>query len=182
MLVSAYAVATIVLLVCTVIAVLIASSFITLLLLGVPYAPTPRKNIERSLDLLELKRGDRFYDLGCGDGRALLAAEKRGANAVGFEMSPWAFLKARFTLWRNNSKAKVLFKNFYRENIADADAVFCFLLTDVMPRVEKKLLNELRPGIKVVSYGFKMPEWQPAQVIATNPTKPNSSKIYLYVK
>lgn len=178
---SIYAVTILVLVACIAVAVLVICSFIALLFLGVPYAPTPRSNIERSLDLLALKKGDTFYDLGCGDGRAVIAAEKRGANAIGYEMSPWAYLKARFALWRHQSNSRIVFKNFYRENISDANAVFCFLLTDVMPKVEKKLQAELRPGTKVVSYGFKMPTWQAAQVITTNPNKPNASKTYLYV-
>ena len=182
LLIVVYVLTYVIVLVCLVAAFFIVGNFVALLVVGVPFASTPQQNIERALNLLELKPGSKLYDLGCGDGRTLIAAEQRGAKAIGYEISPWAFLKAQINLWRAKSSARVLFKNFYHANISDADAVFCFLLNRVMDRVEEKLSRELRPGTKVISYGFKMPHWQLTQIIPTNPGNPKSSKIYLYIK
>jgi len=181
LLVFVYALTYVILLVCFVAAFFIAGSFIALLVVGVPFASTPERNIEKALNLLELKPGDTLYDLGCGDGRALLAAERRGAKAIGYEISPWPYLKAQYNLFKAKSKAKIFLKNFYQVNISDADAVFCFLLNRVMDRVEKKLSSELKPGTKVVSYGFPFTTRKPSSTIDTNPENPNASKIYLYI-
>jgi hypothetical protein len=51
-----------------------------------------------------------------------------------------------------------------------------------MPKVEKKLLAELKPGAKIVCYGFKLPTWKPAKVIDLKPKDKRSSNIYLYIK
>ena len=168
--------------VCLVISLLIASSAVAILFVRVPFVPTPKKNIALAISLLDLKPGQIFYDLGCGDGRFLIAAEKYGVKAVGFEISPWAYLRARLNLLLNHSQAKIYYKNFYHFNVSDADAVICFLLDTVMPKVEKKLQAEFKQGARVVSYGFAMPTWQPAKIINTNPANPKSSKIYLYLK
>lgn len=168
--------------VCLVISLLIGSSAIVIFLTKVPFAPTPKRNVKIVIDKLELKPGQIFYDLGCGDGRFLIEAEKRGAKAIGFEISPWAFLKAKLNLWLYKSKAKILYKNFYHTNISDADAVFAFLMDNVMPKVEAKLKKELKSGAKIACYGFKLPTWLPIKVIDLKPQDKRSSKIYLYQK
>jgi len=166
--------------ICMIISLLIGASVIALFFTRVPFVPTPKRNVKIAIDQLELKPGQKFYDLGCGDGRFLIEAEKRGAQAIGFEISPWAHFLGRLNLWRHKSKAKILYKNFYHLNLSDADAIFCFLITDVMPKVEEKLKKELKPGAKIVCYGFKLPTWKPIKVVDLKPQNKRSSKVYLY--
>ena len=165
-----------------VVAFLTGASVIALFLVRVPFVPTPKKNVKMVIDALDLKPRNVFYDLGCGDGRFLIEAEIRGAKAIGFEISAWAYGKAILNIWRHQSKAKVIFKNFYPININDADAVFCFLLDSVMPKVETKLKKELKKGAKIVCYGFLLPSWPPKKIIETNPKDKKASKIYIYQK
>jgi len=168
--------------ICLIISLLIGASVIVLFFTRVPFVPTPKRNVKIAIDQLGLKPGQKFYDLGCGDGRFLIEAEKRGAKSIGFEISPWAHVRGRLNLWLHKSKAKILYKNFYYVDLSDADAIFCFLITDVMPKVEKKLKKELKPGAKIVCYGFKLPTWKPDKVIDLRPQDKRSSKIYLYSK
>src|SRR5229473_2608779 len=54
-----------------------------------PFVTSPVRIVERMLELANLKPGETLYDLGCGDGRILIAAaEKYKAKAVGIEISP----------------------------------------------------------------------------------------------
>ena len=51
-----------------------------------PFNPANDAVVETALRLLQLRPKDTFFDLGCGDGRLLIAAAERcGARAVGFE-------------------------------------------------------------------------------------------------
>lgn len=158
----------------------VMASMVTLFFTKVPFVPTPKKNVKIIIDSLDLKSGQVFYDLGCGDGRFLIATAKTGANAIGFEISPWAYAKARLNIFLAKSPAKVYFKNFYETNLKDASAIFCFLLDRVMPKVEKKLKKELKPGAKIICYGFPLPTWPAKKIIELNPSNKKSSKIYLY--
>ena len=160
---------------------LLIGAIVVNIMVRVPYAPTQQERVKKIIDQFNLQPGQKFYDIGCGDGRMLLEAEKRGATAIGFEISPWAFLKAKLNIWLNQSSARVLYKNFYHVTMTDADAVFCFLINTVMPTVEKKLRAELRPGATVVSYAFPMPTWQPTQVLDVS-AKGHGSNVYVYVK
>lgn len=162
--------------------ILIGAGAAAIFLVKAPYAPTPTKQLPVILELFNLKPGQKLYDLGCGDGRLILTAAKAGIIATGFELSIWAFTKAWVKKLLSNSPVKIYFKNFYQVNLSDANAVFCFLIDKVMAKVENKLNQELKPGTKVICYGFPLPTWQPEKIIDTNPAKSTSSKIYLYIK
>lgn len=148
------------------------------LLCRVPYAGTPPDQIDRILNAIAIKPGQRFYDLGCGDGRVAFAAARRGAIAIGYELQPLTYLRAKWTQWQRYPRAKIHWGNFHRAPIADADVVFIFLVGVVMPRVAAWLAERLRPGTTVVSYGFPLPGWK-ATTILQSP-KPNGSHIYIY--
>ncbi|OGY46894.1 MAG: hypothetical protein A2840_01505 [Candidatus Buchananbacteria bacterium RIFCSPHIGHO2_01_FULL_47_11b] len=160
----------------------ITAGAIAILFFRVPFAPTPQRNVERIMGLFNLQPGETFFDLGCGDGRFIIEAQKRQAQATGFEISPWAFLRCRLNLLLNRSQAQVRYKNFYTVDLRTADAVFCFLMTSVMPRVEQKLKNELKAGSRIICYGFPLPQWPPEKIIELKPGNPKASKIYCYRK
>ncbi|MFA6410596.1 MAG: methyltransferase domain-containing protein [Candidatus Buchananbacteria bacterium] len=164
------------------ISLLIGTSAIALFAVKVPFAPTPKRNVKIIIDQLNLKPGQIFYDLGCGDARFLIEAESRGAKATGFEIAPWAIFRAHLRKWFKKSQVKIIAKNFYHINLSDADAVFCFLITKVMPKVEQKLQQELKPGALIACYGFPLPTWNPEKIISLKPANPRASKIYLYKK
>ena len=167
---------------CGLVAILIGSGVITLFFTRVPFVPTPKKNVKSIIDQFNLKPGQVFYDLGCGEGRFLIEAEKRGAKATGFEIAPWAYLRGRTNLMLHRSKAKINFKNFYQQNISDADAIFGYLMDTVMPKVEQKLESELKPGCKVICKGFKLPNWIPDKIINLQPKNKHARNIYIYLK
>lgn len=146
-------------------------SFITLIVTRVPWAPTPKKTIDLILEEADIKPGQIVYDLGCGDGRVLLRAEKLGAKTTGFELSLWLYLKAKFKIWLSGSKTKIIRKNFLNQNLSEADIIFCFLVSKVMPKVKVKLQKDLKPDTKVISYAFTFPDWQPYKILDTKPSK-----------
>ena len=160
----------------------VISGVIAFFITRVPFAPTPRRNVGVVIDKLNIKPGEVFYDLGCGDGRYLIAAEQRGARAVGFELAPWPFFKAKVNLRRAGSNATLRFQNFYVVDVSDADVVVCFLLNSVMAQVEQKLERELKTGARVACYGFELPHWQPLEVVDLKPSGKRFSRIYLYQK
>jgi SAM-dependent methyltransferase len=59
-----------------------------------PWFPTWSRDIDRFLKLAEIKPGQKFYDLGCGDGKLVFASAKAGATAVGYEISLLPYLIA----------------------------------------------------------------------------------------
>ena len=154
------------------------SLLFTFLYTKVPYVRTPKKVLKIILNEIKLKPVDVVYDLGCGNARFLIMIKKQfGAKTIGYELSLWPYILARLNILLNKSKTKVFNRNFYKENLSNADLIFCFLLTDVMPKVQKQLEKQLKKGAKVISFSFSIKDWKPYKTIET---KPGKSKIYFY--
>lgn len=127
---------------------------------GAPYLPTTRKRVKDMIKIAEIKPGNKVYDLGCGDGRILFAAAKQGAKATGYELSIpvyiWAKVKSVFY-----PNVKVKYRDFWTQDLKDADVIFCFLLVQTMEKLEKDIWPNLKPGCKVISNSFRLPNIKP---------------------
>lgn len=132
------------------------------LLFGAPYLPSLKPHIQAAFDLLDLKKGQVVYDLGCGDGRFLKESAKRGYNAVGYELNPFIFAYAWLTTRRYGKKIEVRLANYWNRDISKADAIFVFLLTKYMAKLDAKIIQEGKPGLKLASHTFKIPDKKPA--------------------
>jgi SAM-dependent methyltransferase len=137
---------------------LLAAAFGGVLLVGAPYLPTLHKQIETALDLLDLKPGQTLLELGCGDGKVLLAAARRGLNVVGIELNPFLVLAARLKTWRYRRQVRVLWGDFWRVSWPACDAVFTFLLDRFMLKLDTKMRSVKKP---LVSFAFRIPNRSP---------------------
>jgi SAM-dependent methyltransferase len=136
----------------------------------VPWVKTPLKNLQIVLEEIKLPAGSLIYDLGCGDGRFLFLAEKKGLRAIGYELALYPYLKAQFNKFLQASLVKIKRQDFLKQNLNDADAVFVFLNALVMGKIGLKLKEKLRPEIIVVSYGIAIPGWKPIKILQTKPS------------
>lgn len=121
---------------------------------GGPFVPSRKKSVEAMIRLAKLKPGVTVYDLGSGDGRFLVEAQKYGAKAIGIEMNPLLVLLSRM------KKLNVRWQNLWTADIHDADVVFVYLLPINMKKLEQKLQRELHKGALVVSNSFIFPNWK----------------------
>ena len=124
---------------------------------GALYVSTTRTRIDAFLDAVPMREGQLLVDLGCGDGRVLRQVRRKyDVRAVGYEINLMAYIKARL-LSAGNSRIEIRRQNFWSQNLAPADVVFCYLYPDVMRRLSTKLKAELRPGTLIVSCNFPLP-------------------------
>lgn len=124
-----------------------------------PWWRTNKKVARAMCRLAKLTKNDIVYDLGSGDGTALIAAAKEfGTRGVGIEIDPLRFLISSLLLHSNRlaDKIKIVRKNFYDINISEASVVFVYLVPRVLKRLKPKFLKELRPGTRIISYRYKI--------------------------
>jgi precorrin-6B methylase 2 len=129
-----------------------------------PFDPTPQEIVERLLALAAVKRGDILYDLGSGDGRIPIAAAKiYGIKAVGFEIDPGLVKLARENVRKEGIEELVEIRqqDFLTADLSAASIVTLYLSNDGNLAVKPKLMGELKPGARVVSYTFDMGDWAP---------------------
>lgn len=136
---------------------LVAVCFSIVLIFGAPYLPTQKNQSATALDLLDLKKSQILYELGCGDGTVLLCSAKRGITSVGYELNPILYFIAKIRCLRYGELISVKFGNFWQADLSPADGVYVFLLDRFMKKLDKKLSSELKTGVKLASYTFKIP-------------------------
>ena len=133
-------------------------------LVGAPWVPTSMGVVHKMLKMAEVGPDDILYDLGCGDGRTIIAAARRyGARAVGIEIDPLRYVWCQLviTLFGLRRRVKILYGNFFNHDLSEATVVTCYLLPETNSDLEEKLKGELRFGVRVVSNTFSFPGLQP---------------------
>jgi hypothetical protein len=146
--------------------------------LDVPYVPTPQPVVDAMLKLAKVKRGDVLYDLGSGDGRIVITAAKRyGVRGTGVDIDPDRIREANAKARSAGVTKLVRFVNqdLFEVDLREASVVTLYLLPRINLQLKPKLLEELRPGTRIVSHGFDMGDWKPERAIMVG-----TSTIYLW--
>jgi SAM-dependent methyltransferase len=144
----------------------------------VPYVPTENSVVDAMLKLAGVKSTDTVYDLGCGDGRIVVRAAKNlGAHGVGVDINPERIQEARENAKRNNVESLVRFDegDLFDADIRNATVVTLYLLPNVNLKLRPKLLQDLKPGTRVVSHSFDMGDWKPDKEVEVD-----GATIYLW--
>lgn len=128
-----------------------------------PYVPSQPKVVTRMLELADVHEDDVVFDLGCGDGRIIIAAVKEfGAKkAVGYEM--------RRDLYKRNleeiksqdleGRVKVYNDNVFNADLSEATIITLYLTTSGNNRLKPKLSEEAKAGTRIVSHDFDFTGW-----------------------
>src|SRR5687768_18548453 len=137
--------------------------------LDVWYVPTPHEVVDRMLDEAKVRPTDVVYDLGCGDGRMVIAAAKKfGTRGVGIDLDPARIKEARANAKAQGVDKLVTFRvaDLFETDLREATVVMLYLLPEVNRRLKPKLFAELRPGARVVSHDFDMGrDWPPDRYV-----------------
>ena len=149
------------------------------------FVPTPQEVVDAMLKLAKVTKNDVVYDLGSGDGRIpITAAKTYGARAVGIDIDPQRIREANENAKKAGVEHLVRFEenDLFKASIREASVVTLFLLTSVNARLRPKLLQELRPGTRVVSNTFDMGDWKPDKEFSVDTPEEGyfSRKLYLW--
>lgn len=144
---------------------------------GVPVRAASDEAVSAALELLELREGERFVDLGCGEGKVLRAARRRArVSATGYELNPavalWAGLRSL-----PDSAVHVRCRDARRADLGQAQALYAYLMPAAMAALAPKL-EALAPGTRVASVDFPIPGWTP---LRTREVGPLRQPVMLYV-
>lgn len=130
----------------------------------VRYEPSPAEVVQVMLKLAEVRADDVVYDLGCGDGRIVIAAVANfGARGVCVDIDPVRIAESRANARKAGVEERIRFVNgdLFTTPIADATVVMLFLWPEVNLKLRPRLLRELEPGSRIVSHYHDMGDWKP---------------------
>jgi SAM-dependent methyltransferase len=133
--------------------------FIGKLTTDAPFVPARKRVIGPLLQLLDLKPNDVFYDLGCGDGRIIIAVAQKfpQTKVVGVELGLLPYLTTRIKT-RKYHNIEVRFNNIFKEPLGQATCIYAYLYPKVLDRLLPKLNRELRTGTTFISCDFAFSE------------------------
>jgi SAM-dependent methyltransferase len=152
----------------------------------VPYVPTTDEAVKAMLKLADVTKKDTVYDLGCGDGRIVIAAAKEyGAHGVGIDINPERIQEAEGNAKKAGVEKLVRFEesDLFDADIHQATVVTLFLLERVNLKLRPKLLKDLKPGTRIVSNTFGMGDWKPERELTVgDPSEESlSHRLYLWI-
>jgi SAM-dependent methyltransferase len=128
----------------------------------VHWEPTADPVVTAMLKLAGVRKGDVVYDLGCGDGRIVIAAAKQfGARGVGIDIDPQRIAESNANARKAGVTGMVTFReeDLFEADFRDATVVTLFLWPSLNMKIRSKLLKELRPGTRIVSHSHDMGDW-----------------------
>ena len=148
-----------------------------------PYYPTPQVVVEKMLKLGELKKGEKLYDLGSGDGRiVILGAQKFAAISAGVELDHSLVLQSRERIAKLGleSGAKIIEGDLFKQDYSDADLITVYLLPITNIRLSPVLEMKLKRGARIVCHDFEFTEWNPEKTETMEDSEGRSHTLFLY--
>ena len=150
-----------------------------------PYYPTPETVVEKMLQLGGIKPGDHMFDLGSGDGRLVIAAAKKGADATGVEFDD-ALVKQSIEKIRNlglSAKAHIIHGDLLKQDYSSADLLTVYLLPMSNDKVTPILEKQLKKGTRIVAHDFEFSAWKPVKVQDIDDDgEGRAHRLYLYIR
>jgi SAM-dependent methyltransferase len=120
------------------------------------YVGTPYDVIDKMLDVASIQRSDVVYDLGCGDGRIVVAAAKRfGCRGVGYDINPQRIEEALANVQKNDLEKLVEIEqeDIFTLDLSKADVIMLYLLPSMNKRLIPQLMK-LKPGSRIVAHNY----------------------------
>jgi SAM-dependent methyltransferase len=148
-----------------------------------PTVGSPEQAVDRMLQMANLKPGETLYDLGCGDGRILIAAATRyKVKAIGIEISEHMARKAAEQAKKAGvqDRVTIVHGDFMRTDLSHADVVTLYLATTANGTLRPALERSLRPNSRVISYDYPIPGWRAINTSETNGRTGDVHVIYQY--
>lgn len=132
--------------------------------LDVIFVPTDELVVEAMLKMAAVTKDDVLYDLGCGDGRIVVAAAmERGARAIGVDMDPRRIAEANAlaTTIGVEDRVEFLQEDLLTVDFSEATVLTLYLLPSLNVKLKARILTELKPGTRIIAHAFNMGRWQP---------------------
>ncbi len=133
----------------------------------VVFVPTPAEVVDKMLELAQVTKDDLVYDLGCGDGRIVVAAAKKyGCKAVGFDIDPRRIKESLENVQKNNvgHLVRIEQRDIFTLDLSKANVITLYLLPELNVKLIPQL-DKLKPGSRIVSHDFDMKGVTPDKIV-----------------
>jgi SAM-dependent methyltransferase len=150
----------------------------------VRYVPTPPEVVDKMLEVAKVTKKDVVYDLGCGDGRIVLAAAKKyRCKAKGFDIDPARIRECEASKAKLDSDIQKLVTfekgDIFKLDLREATVVMLYLLPELNVKLIPQL-KKLKPGSRIVSHSWDMKGVKPDEGFPIKVKKKDGFTRYVY--
>jgi hypothetical protein len=124
------------------------------------FAPSSVESMEELFTKIGLSAKDKFVDLGCGDGCVVIAAAKRGAQAVGVEANPALYRQSQIDAELANAPAQFFVGDLVNADLSTYTVIYMYLGEPLCEAVLPKI-KALPAGRTIISGDYCYPNWIP---------------------
>ncbi len=128
-----------------------------------PFVPTPEPVVSRMLEMADVGPDDVVYDIGCGDGRVVIAAARDyGARGVGIDIDAKFIEECRVNAEREGVSRLTRFirMDAMKARYTEATVITAYLLPESLEDLRPLFERDLRPGARVVSHNYRIAGWE----------------------
>jgi SAM-dependent methyltransferase len=151
--------------------------------LDTPYIPSPVPVVQTMVEMADLQADDVVYDLGCGDGRILIAAARQaGCRGIGFDIDPKLVRQARENV-RDAGLADLITieqRDVLTVDLSQADVVMVYLLPWILERLIPQF-DQLQPGSRIVSHDFVIAGCRPDKTVSIPTGGPDDQTHFVHL-
>ena len=144
-----------------------------------PFVPTPMPVVAKMLEMAQVNKDDILYDIGCGDGRIVIAAAKTyGARGVGIDIDPKLIAESEANAEKEGveSLTRFIAMDATKARFSEATVVAVYLLPESLEILRPQFESQLRPGVFIVSHNYAIPGWEDRLVRTEVVTDENGRK------
>jgi predicted O-methyltransferase YrrM len=150
-----------------------------------PFVPTPPEVVDKMLELAQVGKDSVIYDIGCGDGRIVVAAAKKyGAHGVGIDIDPVRIKESKANAKASGVEKLVKFReeDATKTDISPATIVTLYLLPESNELLRPKFERELKPGTLIITHNYIVPGWEDKEIdtATVTDTEGKSHSVFLY--
>jgi hypothetical protein len=151
----------------------------------VHFVPTDTTKVREMLSAANVTARDTVYDLGCGDGRFVIAAVKqyKAQRGVCVDIDPVRIKESKSNADTAGVRKKIEFVegDLFVQNLSPATVITLYLLPSLNERLRPKLFREVRPGTRIVSNAFDMGDWKADRTMTIKTNSGMQSYAYLWI-
>ena len=149
-----------------------------------PFVPTSTEVVERMLQLADVTSRDLVYDLGCGDGRIIIAAARKyGARGVGVDIEPYWVGESQSNAKKAGVEPLVTFslQDAMTVDLSPATVVMLYLVHWSTAKLQPIITRQVKPGTRIVSHSFGVDDWTPVKTEKFTDASGAVRTLYLWI-
>ena len=149
-----------------------------------PFVPTPHDVVDQMLMLANVTSEDLVYDLGCGDGRIIIAAARQcGARGLGVDIEPYWIEASQANARQTGVEHLVTFKlqDALTVDLSPATVLMLYLVHWSTTKFRPLITSMAKPGTRIVSHSFSMDNWAPVKVKKFVDANGDARTLYLWI-